>query len=76
MLNKSEKDKYYMISLVWSLKKYNKSVNITEKKQSHRENKLVVTSGGQLCRGGRGKLGVWCKIHSRMYGITQSIINI
>ena len=34
--NKSEKDKYYMMSLTCkNLKKYNKLVNITKNKQTH-----------------------------------------
>ena len=39
---------------MWNLK--NKLVNTTKKKQTHREDKLVVTSGER--EGGRGKIGV------------------
>ena len=34
-----------MISLICGIKKYNKLVNITKKKDSDKDNKLVVTSG-------------------------------
>ena len=51
--NKSEKDKYYMISLTVESKKYNKQVNITKKKHTHRYRKKI--SGFQW-GGGRGAL--------------------
>ena len=54
--NKSDKDKYCIISLICEI--YNKLVNITKKKKQHSdiENKLVTTSGEK--EAGRGKIRV------------------
>ena len=41
------------ITYTWNFLKYKKPVSITKKKQTHRENKLVVTSGD---RNGRGAI--------------------
>ena len=44
--NQTEKDRYYMISLIVESKKYNKLVNITKRNRlTDTENKLVVTCG-------------------------------
>ena len=39
-----QKDKDYMLPLTCGISKYNKLVNITKKKQTHRCRKLMVTS--------------------------------
>ena len=35
-ISQTEKDKYYDVPFMWNPKKYNKLVNITKKKQTHR----------------------------------------
>ena len=35
-ISETEKDKYCMIPLIYGIKKFNKLVNITKKKQTHR----------------------------------------
>ena len=47
-VNRSERDKYCMISHSW---KYNKIVNITKSRFTDKEKKLVVTSGYQWGKG-------------------------
>lgn len=56
-ITQPEKNKYCVISLIREIRKYNQLVDMTEKKQSHRENKTVVTRGGEDGRGRRGLEG-------------------
>ena len=69
----------YGITYTWNLKKYNKLVNITKRKQTHRENKKI--SDSQWGEEGRGNTGVGerdiqttgYKIGSRMHCTTQGM---
>ena len=56
--NKSDRERkiFYDITHTWNLKKYNKLVNITKKKQTHRYRELRVTSMER--KEDRGKISV------------------
>ena len=67
--NKSDRERQilYDITYMWNLKKYNKLVNKTKKKQTHRYREQ--TSGYQWGRGkGGGTIGVGDK--KELFGIT------
>ena len=55
-IRQTEKDKYCMISLICGIKQYNKLVNITKKKQTHRYREQA--SGYQWGKGKGGNIGV------------------
>ena len=55
-ISQTEKDKHFMISLLWNLKKYIKLVNTTKKKQTYRYGLPV----GERERGRKkGNIGIW-----------------
>ena len=57
-MNKLEKDKNYMIFLIWGIYKIIQINIYTKQKQTHRQgNKVVVTKGVKEER--RDKLGSW-----------------
>ena len=55
-ISQTEKDKYCVISHMWNLKKYNKLVNKTKKKQTHihREQTRGYQCGDASCGGQHG----------------------
>ena len=78
--NKSDIERliWYGITYTWNLKKYNKLVNITKRKQTHREKKISDSQWGGEVRGntGAGERDIQTtgyKIGSRMHCTTQEM---
>ena len=78
--NKSDRERQILYDITYAeSKKYNKLVNITKKKQTHRyREQVVITSEGEgQYRGGEWEAqSIGCKTGLRMYSITQGILSI
>ena len=70
---KSDKDKYYVISITYRIWKIRQVNLFTKQKQTHRYRKYLRTPKGKGRRGIRDVLGVWAeRIHTTIYKIEKN----